>query len=202
LLDLARPEHNKPVPLNPLSDNFHHYYLSKYDTCGFEYKFKVNWLNISTFLYYDSITCPQMFGNLSGSRIFENETIGQFAPSINFKEHKSSTQGIFTQKAELLFYKIDSCSIGTPVNFIPLRQSSFARLELKVYPNPANNYIHVEQSTNTNIQSLNLFSLKGKRISTCTNCDKLATGEISNGLYILNIETDKGVVRKKILIQH
>lgn len=77
--------------------------------------------------------------------------------------------------------------------------------EVKIYPNPASSYIHVElQNSFNNIEIIRLFDNFGRQIRQFQHPgSSIPVGDLSAGIYILSIQTNKGaVVNKKIIISH
>ncbi len=75
--------------------------------------------------------------------------------------------------------------------------------EVKVYPNPTNGTVHVDLGT-LRAEQLSLYDLSGKRVQqqpkplARTQLD--LTG-LSNGVYLLRIQTEKGWFQQKVVIQ-
>jgi heat shock protein HslJ len=70
---------------------------------------------------------------------------------------------------------------------------------IKIYPNPTNSIIHLN-SQNNPIIKIQMFNLMGRLIKSIkNNLESLNISDLSNGLYILKIETEYGPVTKKIL---
>lgn len=64
-----------------------------------------------------------------------------------------------------------------------------------IYPNPAISNVYVN---GPDIQSVDVFTLEGKRIFS-SNLQKLNINALKKGTYLLNINTGKGVVSKKLI---
>jgi hypothetical protein len=64
-----------------------------------------------------------------------------------------------------------------------------------IYPNPAKESIYVN---GPDIQSIDVFTLEGKRIFS-SNQQKLNINALKKGTYLLNINTGKGIVSKKLI---
>ncbi len=78
---------------------------------------------------------------------------------------------------------------------------------LSVYPNPADRSINVAvKGFAGKIDAIQLFNLQGQRISNVAGSNAtsvaLPTGNLSSGVYYLNIVTDQGTATRKIVIQH
>ncbi|MCC6684265.1 MAG: T9SS type A sorting domain-containing protein [Bacteroidia bacterium] len=73
----------------------------------------------------------------------------------------------------------------------------------KIYPNPANRYITIENSDKEMLECT-LINMAGYEILTRKGNSKLTieTTELPDGLYIVKLETTKGISYSKILIVH
>ncbi|MBX9448206.1 MAG: T9SS type A sorting domain-containing protein [Taibaiella sp.] len=90
-------------------------------------------------------------------------------------------------------YKLDGT---TSVSRIPV-SSPFS-----IFPNPASHFINLDCDDNVHIQSTQLSDVSGRVIKTFSKGEKvLDIGDVANGIYFLNIQTESGKVSNKILIQ-
>jgi hypothetical protein len=91
-----------------------------------------------------------------------------------------------------------------------IENSTEATTQLSLYPNPANDALHVEWSMESNNAacSLSLFDTQGKLViskrltgtETSTNID---TRNLDNGLYLLRLnQGEKILANKKVMIRH
>lgn len=77
---------------------------------------------------------------------------------------------------------------------------------ISLYPNPANEVLFVEGEFNTNSNySMMISDLQGKIVYSISNQgsiirEKINTSEMSEGMYILNIQTQEGIHSEKISI--
>lgn len=75
----------------------------------------------------------------------------------------------------------------------PLSATSFNGKEIKIYPNPTSDYLSITNLENINISSINIIDTTGKTIKKLTsNFTKIDVSNLSQGLYILSIETKEG----------
>ena len=75
--------------------------------------------------------------------------------------------------------------------------------QTKIFPNPAHDFVNVEMGLG--IKKLSVYNFAGalvKDISLDTKEYQLHTGDLESGVYGILIESDKGRVLKKIMIQH
>jgi hypothetical protein len=96
-------------------------------------------------------------------------------------------------------------NIGTPIfgaavfKNHPLSIAEFDLDQIEIYPNPTNSIIHLK-SQNNPIIKIEIFNSLGqpiKRISN--NFDTINTADLPNGLYIIKLETEFGMVNKKFI---
>jgi hypothetical protein len=78
---------------------------------------------------------------------------------------------------------------------------------INVFPNPAKDQINIDfNNFNGQIKNISLFNIQGKEIMTNIETSnskllKIFSGNLTEGFYLLHIETDKGILTKKVLIQ-
>ena len=79
--------------------------------------------------------------------------------------------------------------------------------EILVYPNPANNFLEIDLSTNNNtISSLSLSSIQGQPLilkskTSAEQIHHLSLENIPSGIYLLQLQTINGVVSRKIIVK-
>ena len=66
---------------------------------------------------------------------------------------------------------------------------------IQVYPNPTESLLHIESSST--IANLMLLSLKGEILHQ-TNSNSIDLGTFESGIYILHIETETGLIQKRV----
>ena len=81
---------------------------------------------------------------------------------------------------------------------VPNIESNLNNL-VAIYPNPVHDKLYIN-SDRLKIRSLALYTPSGIKVkSQNKNTKELNLSELSKGVYILKIDTDKGVITKKIL---
>jgi uncharacterized protein YndB with AHSA1/START domain len=77
--------------------------------------------------------------------------------------------------------------------------------EISLYPNPTNNLVTVDLGNNDAVEKITLFDIKGKVIYETvefTNSRiQINMANLSEGIYILNVQDNKGVKNYKVLKQ-
>lgn len=72
---------------------------------------------------------------------------------------------------------------------------------IEIYPNPTSSLLHLK-SQNTQIFEIEIFNALGQSIKRFkNNFDTLNISELPNGMYILKLYTDLGIINKKIVKQ-
>ena len=70
---------------------------------------------------------------------------------------------------------------------------------LKLYPNPVTNILTIE-SKNVTISKVEIYSILGKKIKEInSNFGSITTDNLPNGIYIIRIYSEKGMVMKKTI---
>ncbi|MEL6589914.1 MAG: T9SS type A sorting domain-containing protein [Bacteroidota bacterium] len=79
---------------------------------------------------------------------------------------------------------------------------SLAR-QLKVYPQPALNTLFIELETPQTWEA-NLYTLSGQQVGRISSLDgrrqQLSTEHLANGMYLLRVHTQQGIISRKIMI--
>lgn len=68
---------------------------------------------------------------------------------------------------------------------------------IDVYPNPATDFVNIDSKDN--IKSIRIFELSGKTIDAKLKGKTVDIKNLPKGIYILNIETENGIISKKII---
>ena len=69
---------------------------------------------------------------------------------------------------------------------------------IKVYPNPVVSNLRIELSSDNRIELVRFYDLSGKLVKT-NNDNDIDVSELSSGVYLINVQTKKGVVTKRIV---
>lgn len=89
--------------------------------------------------------------------------------------------------------KIDSNTLFT-------RDDEILEEDFKLFPNPVSNILNIE--TTKTVFSLELIDINGKTVyNSSQDLQKLNMSAYNSGLYFLKIETEKGVVARKVVKQ-
>ena len=88
-------------------------------------------------------------------------------------------------------------------HFTPLSTNKIEHLKFKIFPNPANETITIEYSSNITVKKIQLVDLSGRIVKTFTNTkDKiLYVNDLSKGNYLLTIHTPEGSFSEKIILK-
>lgn len=85
-------------------------------------------------------------------------------------------------------------------NTMVLSSLSSVTLErgIRIFPNPANNLIHIESNNSLEIDQITLINDYGIRTNVKLIDGKIDVTHLKTGIYYLKIKTSKGVITKKI----
>ncbi|GAA4891859.1 hypothetical protein GCM10023311_15340 [Flaviramulus aquimarinus] len=76
----------------------------------------------------------------------------------------------------------------------------FTVSQLSLYPNPANNQFTIQLSNNLQLQNVNIYNSLGQFLISDKN-RILKINNLSPGMYFVEIETNKGKVSKKLMVE-
>ncbi len=85
----------------------------------------------------------------------------------------------------------------------PLATDRFLSNIFSISPNPANDLVKISNTDNININEISITDLNGRIVKTATYKNvsniEINVADLTTGLYFLNINSDKGIVTKKIM---
>jgi hypothetical protein len=142
-----------------------------------------------------------------------------FAPSVNDEFIIASTTGTITNcnvpasvtatfggfaYTFLVTCRNDTEVVLTTDSIVLGTASPTLEEALLLYPNPVLEWLHISVPSHVAIESVELFSIDGRRIVSNTIMDrtnllKLPMSTIPQGMYLVSIETSAGSVSKKII---
>ena len=101
------------------------------------------------------------------------------------------------------YIKIGSCITGTKFSFKTLDVNDVidSKALLDIYPNPSNQYFIIEPKSALDISSIDVYDMQGKHLmkhNALPKDKKIEVSNLSKGLYLLLIKSDKGLIRKMI----
>jgi hypothetical protein len=79
--------------------------------------------------------------------------------------------------------------------------SRFEPTNLIVYPNPASAKVTIETSGTAKVQRISVIDLQGRLLAS-ESANSINVEALQNGIYLLQIETNFGVLYKKFEKQH
>jgi hypothetical protein len=115
------------------------------------------------------------------------------SPDINSGPIRDQTKDVYSN------FQYFTRTLGTP-------EARQAGLALTLYPNPAQDLLHIDLAGNTQrLQKVTISDLTGKTVLSQTfeaeDRKQVQVEQLPAGIYLLNLETDKGTVVKKFVKQ-
>lgn len=145
---------------------------------------------------------PEISGGTFSSVAFDNINNRIYA---NLTDYYSFGQGYIYDLAGSL---IDTYDIGISADAMDIDyristsvNNTINDIELKVFPQPANDYLNI--CSDENITKISIYNLNGMKICTQNNNShnyKFDISGFSKGIYILKVNTDNNIITKKINI--
>ena len=102
--------------------------------------------------------------------------------------------------------KLDSLGNGVydPGWINSVAQQQFA-IDVLLYPNPASEFVNIETSDNSKTYDLEIYTITGQKVFEKTNnigLSQINVSGFSQGIYLLNIKSDKKVYTGKLSVKH
>lgn len=77
---------------------------------------------------------------------------------------------------------------------------NFLDQNLTIYPNPVIDFITIESANSLNIEEITILNISGKKLKTSfSDFEKIDFKNLASGVYYLKIQSNKGIVFKKVL---
>lgn len=110
----------------------------------------------------------------------------------------SRTGAINTASAAMNFDNITVKAVGGTTG-----TEGFANNSFSVYPNPSNDVLNIENTANALMQDISITDMNGRVVKTAKlngeSSVKLNISDLTTGIYMMTIVSDKGSVAKKII---
>ncbi len=92
---------------------------------------------------------------------------------------------------------IDFGSVGVGVSNISQNAA------VKLFPNPAQSQVRIELENNAKLQEIRLFNAIGQLVlqQNATTENTLDVSKLAKGIYVVHVQSDKGILREKLLVE-
>ena len=179
-------------PVTNLNWNFHYNFANYYE------------------LRWDEPTLPH--GELIGYNIYRENELYRFQTgnSMYFLEQGSNCPGDFQLfNVEQGFFahvtavynpgQVESTHIETVyINPPALKIDDFVKQKAILYPNPTNGIINIG---NENLKKIQIYDFSGKKIKELEPKSQIDLLDISKGIYLIKLISDKGITIDKIILK-
>lgn len=88
---------------------------------------------------------------------------------------------------------LEDCTLGYNENLL---ENSIA-----IFPNPTSQILTIKVSQNIKLQRLSIYNISGQVLLSSKTANSIDVSSLANGLYFLQIETNKGTLTKKFIKQ-
>ena len=87
-------------------------------------------------------------------------------------------------------------------NIVLSIKDSFLNSKFRLFPNPVKNILTID-SNNIEVSSVKIYNILGKQVLSQKGLDnrELNISSLSSGLYVLKLDTDRGSLNKKIVVE-
>lgn len=82
-----------------------------------------------------------------------------------------------------------------------LNTTEFTQSQIAIYPNPVTTKLNINIVSSVEIEKITLHNILGKDTGLKLINGSINTSQLSTGVYILTVETSKGIISKKVIKQ-
>lgn len=82
-----------------------------------------------------------------------------------------------------------------------LNTTEFTQSQIAIYPNPVTSKLNIDIVSSVKIEKITLHNILGKDTGLKLINGSINTSQLSTGVYILTVETSKGIISKKVIKQ-
>jgi hypothetical protein len=162
----------------------------------------VTWINIvnAPQIHYlenfyessSSITSNSNKPGFSGTKEWtKSRILGYGLDYVRFR-FTFTSDNIDTNKDGWMIDNFEFICLGTGIESRALND------KIKVFPNPISTHFKIESESEVTIKRVRIYDLNGCLVLTEEN-NLIVTANLSNGIYILEIDTNQGTSRRKII---
>lgn len=146
--------------------------------------------------YWLSLTAvPVTTGAIVSWEGTPSAVIGNFLvfknPSTNYQWYSSDANGPGYDTVFKIEGTCEGEALGTTENTISA--------QVVVHPNPVTDILYLDLPASVSLKSVTLYNPLGKQISVEMDNNAINLADLASGLYILKLQTDRGVLTKKIV---
>jgi hypothetical protein len=128
---------------------------------------------------------------------------GTAIPASNFSNFITSNQGTYSLVLSDNVGCLSASSNAIPITSINC--SGFETLQntdIELYPNPASQFLNLTMSSNYQVAAIAIFDMQGRKLNlniapSSNGIYQIPLDEGANGLYIIAINTSKGLITKR-----
>ncbi|KAA3623550.1 MAG: T9SS C-terminal target domain-containing protein [Flavobacterium sp.] len=144
------------------------------------------------------------------NRYFPN---GDVDTSFNFQYTYSEISSISTATspngdfllsgADIWYNGPESYLLIAKYKSTPLGYEDIIIEQLEIYPNPVQDILHIENNGNLIISSIKFYDVLGRLVLKIDdgNTDRIDLSGVNGGILYLNLETDRGILTKMIVLE-
>lgn len=151
------------------------------------------WVPVS--FTYNKTTGAYEWKNPQGSFTYPDASVVPVAGLIPAKFSLGSK--VFSDNASSNTSTIDNLMLMFTNTTLATNETSPAKAEISIYPNPASDFITVK--SDSQIKNVEVYDVSGKKLNTYINTDKISVKSLLPGTYLMSIETKEGKISKKFI---
>jgi hypothetical protein len=128
---------------------------------------------------------------------------GAAIPASNFSNYITNIEGTYSLVLSDTVGCLSASSNTLSVTTIDCTGfETLQATDIVIYPNPANQFLNLTMPTNYQVATISIFDMQGRKINLNTAPSsngfyQIPLQDIANGLYLISINTSKGLITKR-----
>ena len=182
---------NAPLPVTMVS----------FDAKAVQGKVDLSWVT-ATEINNQGFTIQKSVDGIQWNNI--GEVLSHSTNSASFNWYNYTDYNTF---AGTTYYRLKQSDVDGTITYTAMITASTTTMDVALYPNPANEMIHVVYGGEEKIQSVVLSDLMGKEIQTYNSLEpaqelQISTASLIPGEYLISMASGKEVIYKKVMVVH
>jgi hypothetical protein len=139
---------------------------------------------------FENIQLPFDGANNDGYVLFKIKTL----PTLNVGDSFSNEANIFFDYNAPIITNNATTTVQENLSI-----EDFNLSNIKIYPNPIADSFKIENLSNSNIKSIELYDFSGKKIKVFSISENYEINDLSSGVYFIKIKTERTETNRKLI---
>ena len=174
---------------------FYHQYI---DYLGFDYEIVGNIINLNVCYWYSPANVP-----VTDTRSFNIPVNNPINYTLNVIVYRSVDFSYWDYNSITDTATLPFTTPLTDTVYLGIEEFEEVTNQITVFPNPVKDFLNIKVTGSLDIKNIEIYNMLGKQIKSYSNSfGRIDVSGLSNGMYFLKLNTNKGVLQKNILVNN